>query len=84
MSYIASCFPAAECKSNHKLTNWRSEVKQTNPMAEDMYEKARGAFFGTAKTSPKPSASSAELLRVQNEPSPKEVTKLSSDKYEAT
>jgi hypothetical protein len=84
MNHIPSCFQAAESRSNHKLTDWRSKVKHTNPMAEDMFEKARGAFFGTAKTSPNPSASSAEPLKPQNEPLPKEVTGLSSEKYEAT
>jgi hypothetical protein len=42
-------------------------MKEANPMAEDMFEKAREAFFGTSETSPKPSASSAEFLKLRNE-----------------
>lgn len=45
-------------------------MKQTDPMAEDLFEKARAAFFGTAKTSPRPSASSAEPLKPRNDPRP--------------
>jgi hypothetical protein len=59
-------------------------MKQTNAMAEDMYEKARGAFFGTAKTSARPSSSPVEIVEPRNESSPKKVTVLSSDEYEAT
>jgi hypothetical protein len=43
-------------------------MKQANPTAEDMFEKAREAFFGTTKTLPKPSASSADFLKPRNEP----------------
>jgi hypothetical protein len=57
-------------------------MKQANPMPEDMFEKAREAFFGTVRTSPKPSASSAEFLKPRNEPPSKEVTGPSSDKHE--
>jgi hypothetical protein len=57
-------------------------MKQANPMAEDMFEKAREAFFGNAKTSTKPSASSAEFLKPRNEPPAKEVTGPSADKHE--
>jgi hypothetical protein len=42
-------------------------MKQTNQMAEDMFEKAREAFFGTTETSPKSSASSGEFLKPQDE-----------------
>jgi hypothetical protein len=28
-------------------------MKQANPVSDDMFEKAREAFFGTTKTSPK-------------------------------
>ena len=42
-------------------------------MKEDMFEKAREAFFGAVKTSPKPSAFPAEFLTPQNEPLPTKV-----------
>ena len=58
-------------------------MKQANPMAEDMFEKAREAFFGIVKTSPKPSASSAEFLKPRNEPRQKQVTGPSADGHEA-
>jgi len=48
-------------------------MKQANPMGEDMFEKARAAFFGTAKTSPRPSASPAESLKPRNEPPPPKI-----------
>lgn len=48
-------------------------MKQTDPMAEDMFEKARAAFFGTAKTSPRPSASSADSLKPRNDPPPPKI-----------
>jgi hypothetical protein len=41
-------------------------MKQAESVAEDMFEKAREAFFGTAKTSPEPSGSSAEHLEPRN------------------
>ena len=31
----------------------RPEMKNANPASDDMFEKARKAFFGTAETSPK-------------------------------
>jgi hypothetical protein len=49
-------------------------MKQANPMQEDMFEKAREAFFGTVKSSPRTSASSAESLNPRNEPPPPKVT----------
>jgi len=58
-------------------------MKQANPTTEDMFEKAREAFFGTVRTQPKPSASSAEFLKPRNEPSPREAAGPSSDKHEA-
>jgi hypothetical protein len=54
-------------------------MKQADPMAEDMFEKAREAFFGTAKTSPRPSAPLAEHLKPPNERSRKEVAGPSPD-----
>jgi hypothetical protein len=48
------------------------------PVLEDMFEKARAAFFGTAVASPKPSGSSAEFLTPRSEPTPKEVAGPSS------
>jgi hypothetical protein len=35
-------------------------MKQTDPMAEDMFEKAREAFFGTANVKPKVNSSSVQ------------------------
>ena len=43
-------------------------------MADDMFEKAREAFFGTVRASPKPNASSAEFVKPRNDPSEKQVT----------
>ena len=42
-------------------------MKKENPVAEDMFEKAREAFFGITETSPKSSASSDEFLKPRNE-----------------
>jgi hypothetical protein len=42
-------------------------MKQANPVSDDMFEKAREAFFGTTKTSPKNDRSNctdAELEQV--------------------
>jgi hypothetical protein len=58
-------------------------MKQSNPMAEDMFEKAREAFFGTAKTSPKPNASLAEFLKPRDEPHQNQLTDHSADGREA-
>lgn len=55
-------------------------MKLVNPVAEDMFERAREAFFGTANNIPKPSASSAELLKPRSEPQSKEVTGFSWDR----
>jgi hypothetical protein len=52
-------------------------------MAEDSFEKAREAFFGTVKTSPKPSASPAEFVKPRNEAPQKKSPASSSDEYEA-
>ena len=41
-------------------------------MAEDSFEKARKAFFGTADTIPKGSAPPAECLRTQDSSAPEE------------
>jgi hypothetical protein len=49
-------------------------MKQASTMAEDMFEKAREAFFGTAKARAKPSVSSAESLKPRNDPPEKQVT----------
>ena len=51
-------------------------------MADDMFEKAREAFFGTVRASPKPNASSAEFVKPRNDPSEKQVTP-SADRHEA-
>jgi hypothetical protein len=58
-------------------------MKQANLMAEDMFEKAREAFFGTVKMSPKPSASSPEFVEPRNELPQREATSSSSDEHEA-
>jgi hypothetical protein len=50
------------------MSNWKTEMERANPMAEDMFEKARKAFFGTGKTTPNLSASPAEFLKPRNEP----------------
>ena len=59
-------------------------MKRVNPMAEDSFVKAREAFFGTAKTSPKPSAPPAELPNGEMSPRPQTVTGHSSDEHEPT
>jgi hypothetical protein len=58
-------------------------MKQASPMAEDLFEKAREAFFGTVKTSQKPSASSAELPEPRYDPPEKKVTGPSVDGQQA-
>jgi len=49
----------------------RSEMKQPNPMTEetteDMFEKAREAFFKPTDSSPKSIVSSSQLLEPQDE-----------------
>jgi hypothetical protein len=52
-------------------------------MAEDMFEKAREAFFGTVRASPKPSAALTEFSKPGNDPSEAQVTTLSADGHEA-
>jgi hypothetical protein len=59
-------------------------MKQEDPMKEDMFEKAREAFFGTVKTPPKPSAFPAEFLKPRNELPPTKVTGPYSNQGEAT
>jgi hypothetical protein len=56
---------------------------ERNPMAEDMFEKARRAFFGTTKTSLECSDTSPESLSPWDEQTPKEVAGPSSDNQEA-
>ncbi len=43
-------------------------MDQGNPIAKDMFVRAREAFFGVAKAPPKPSAPLAERLIPRNEP----------------
>ncbi len=57
-------------------------MKKVNPTADDVFEKAREAFFGTVKTSRKPSVSPAEFLTGGNVPSPSIVTVPASDEHE--
>ena len=54
------------------------------PMSDDMFEKARVAFFGTAKISPQQSHQLAEFVSPQDEPMPTEFTGPSSNEHEAT
>jgi hypothetical protein len=65
--------------AGRKLRTRGAEMKQANPMGEDMFEKAREAFFGTVKTSPKPSALPAEFLKPRTE-----LTGPSSNEHEET
>jgi hypothetical protein len=44
------------------------DVTQEKPLAEDSFEKARREFFGTAKTTPAPSALSADYPNPRNAP----------------
>ena len=44
-------------------------MKQANPAGEDMFEKAREAFFGPSSL--KPSASVVKFHKVRNEPKAK-------------
>ena len=50
-------------------------------MAEDSFEKARKAFFGTGETTPKPSASPAEFFKPRNAPLTKKPPSPSSDEH---
>jgi hypothetical protein len=47
-------------------------MKRVNPMAEDSFEKARRAFFGTVATIPKVSAPLTECLNPQGLPAAEE------------
>jgi hypothetical protein len=47
-------------------------MKRVNPMAEDSFEKARRAFFGTVATIPKMSAPLTERLKSQDSSAPAE------------
>ena len=53
-----------------------------NAMTEDMFEKAREAFFGAAKISQERSDTSAEFLNPRDEPTPKEAAGPFSDEHE--
>ncbi len=59
-------------------------MKRINPKAEDSFVKAREAFFGTAKTSPKLSAPPAEHPKGEMSPRPQTVTGHSSGEHEPT
>jgi len=59
-------------------------MTERNPITEDMFEKAREAFFGTAKTSQERSDTAAEFLSPRNESASKEVTSPFSDEHETT
>jgi hypothetical protein len=51
-------------------------------MAEDMFEKAREAFFGSANIIPKVNAPSGGFLQRQSAPPSREVTGPAPDKHE--
>jgi hypothetical protein len=55
-------------------------MEHVNPVAEDVFERAREAFFGPANNTPRPSAPSPQFLEPRSEPRPREVTSSSSDK----
>jgi hypothetical protein len=55
-------------------------MELVNRVPEDMFEKARAAFFGTARSSSRSNASSSDFFKPRSEPPPKEVTNPSSDK----
>jgi hypothetical protein len=86
MSTLRERVPTGGVRHNlpveRKLGAWGTEMKQANPTGEDMFEKAREAFFGTVKTPPKPSALPAEFLKPRNEPPPTELTGPSSSEHE--
>jgi hypothetical protein len=69
---------------NRPRGDWRSGMTERNPMAEDMFEKARKAFFGMAKTSPERGDTSAEFLNPEDEHRSKGVIGPSLDNHEAT
>ena len=58
-------------------------MKPGNALAEDMFERAREAFFGTAKTLPEPNTPSTEFIKLRNESSPEEVTGPCPEKHGA-
>jgi hypothetical protein len=58
-------------------------MMERNPMAEDMFEKARRAFFTTTKASLERSGTSAELPKSEDEHTPEEVASSPSDTNEA-
>jgi hypothetical protein len=60
------------------------DVTQEKPLAEDSFEKARREFFGTAKTTPAPSALSAEYLNPGNAPLARKVAALPSEEDGST
>jgi hypothetical protein len=53
------------------------DLIEGKPSAEDAFERARREFFGTAKTTPAPSASPAEYLNSRNAPSARKVAAAS-------
>lgn len=59
-------------------------MTKQNPMAEDTFEKAREAFFGTAKISTEQTIESAKFLNPRDEPTSKEVIGPFSGEHEAT
>jgi hypothetical protein len=55
-------------------------MELVNAVPEDMFEKARAAFFGTAQSSSRSTASSSDFFKPRSEPTATEVTSPSSDK----
>jgi hypothetical protein len=49
-------------------------MTQRNSMTEDVFEKARAAFFGTIKTLPRPIDEPVESLNPRDKSTPKEIT----------
>ena len=59
---------------------WREDCTRADLMGEDMFEKAREAFFGVVKKSPVPSAAPTEAPKPQNETPTEEDAGPPSDK----
>jgi hypothetical protein len=58
---------------------WRFEMTRSDLTPEDMFEKAREAFFGTQQPSTKPNDYSADFFKPRNETSSAAASDNSSD-----
>ncbi len=57
-------------------------METENPISKDLFEAARNAFFGKGRTTPAPKESPAELVKLRNELSRKNVSPaISSDDH---